>query len=275
MKRALAFAKINLGLVVGPVRSRGKHEIVTVLQRVDVHDDIEIEPADALAVDGFAKDTIVRSALEALAAAARVEPRWRVRIEKRIPVAAGLGGGSSDAAAALRLANAELREPLDERALHEVAADIGADVPFFLRAGAQVASGDGTELTAIELPLDYHVVLIVPHAETKLSTAAVYDAFDERSGADGFPERAAAFHRALESIAGARDLARLPANDLASSAISRELLVAGAFRADVSGAGPVVYGLFDQVDDAVKAASRLADTGRTVVTRPLHAVDLA
>ncbi len=120
---------------------------------------------------GFAEDTIVRSALESLAVAARVEPRWRVRIEKRIPVAAGLGGGSSDAATAMRLANAGLSEPLDTRALHGVAATVGADVPFFLRAGAQVASAEGTELAAVELPVDYHVVLVVPHAETKLSTA--------------------------------------------------------------------------------------------------------
>ncbi len=275
MSRASAHAKINLGLVVGPLRGDGKHEVLTVLQRVDVHDDVVLEPSDELGVEGFAEDTIVRSALQSLAAAARVEPRWRVRIEKRIPVAAGLGGGSSDAATAMRLANAGLSEPLDMRALHGVAATVGADVPFFLRTGAQVASGDGTELRAVELPVGYHVVLVVPHAETKLSTAAVYEAFDERSGAAGFPERAAEFHRALESIADARDLARLPANDLASSAISRELAAAGAFRADVSGAGPVVYGLFDQADDAVEAASGLADAGRTILTRPLQAVDLA
>jgi 4-diphosphocytidyl-2-C-methyl-D-erythritol kinase len=226
-------------------------------------------------VVGFAEDTIVRRALESLAVAARVEPRWRVRIEKRIPVAAGLGGGSSDAATALRLANAELSEPLDIPELHALAGTVGADVPFFLRAGAQVASADGTELRPAELPLDYHVLLVVPQAETKLSTAAVYDAFDERRGAEGFPERAAAFHRALESIADARDLALLPANDLASSAISSELTAAGAFRADVSGAGPVVYGLFDRADAAAEAASGLTHAGRTIVTRPLHAVDLA
>ncbi|HET8969220.1 MAG TPA: hypothetical protein VFN06_07315 [Gaiellaceae bacterium] len=156
-----------------------------------------------------------------------------------------------------------------------MAARIGADVPFFLRAGAQVASADGTELTAVELPLDYHIVLVVPHEETKLSTAAVYDAFDERSGADDFPERTAAFHHALESMTEARDLARLPANDLASSAISRELAAAGAFRADVSGAGPVAYGLFDHAADAVEAAAALTHAGRTIVTRPLPAVDLA
>lgn len=275
MRRARAYAKINLGLVVGSVRGDGKHEILTVLQRVEIHDDVELELADELTVEGFAEDTIVRSALETLSVAARVEPRWRVRIEKRIPVAAGLGGGSSDAATALLLANAELSEPLDPRALHEVAATIGADVPFFLRAGTQVASADGTELTAVALPLDYHVVLVVPHAETKLSTAAVYDAFEERGGAEGFPERVAAFHSALASIASARDLARLPANDLASSAISRELTAAGAFRADVTGAGPVVYGLFDEAAAAAEAASGLAHAGRTIVTRPLHAVDPA
>ena len=275
MRRGRAHAKINLGLVVGQLRDDGKHEILTVLKRVEIYDDIELEHADELAVEGFADDTIVRSALESLALAARVEPRWRVTIEKRIPVAAGLGGGSSDAATALRLANAELSEPLDARALHGVAAAVGADIPFFLRAGAQVASADGTELSAVELPLDYHVVLIVPQAETKLSTASVYQAFDERGGEDGFLQRAGAFRRALESIADAHDLARLPTNDLASSALSRELVAAGAFRADVSGAGPVVYGLFDHADAAVSAASGLAHAGRTIVTRPLQAVDLA
>ena len=275
MRRANAYAKINLGLVVGPLRGDGKHEILTLLQRVDVHDDVVLEPSDELTVEGFTEDTIVRSALESLAVAARVEPRWRVQIEKRIPVAAGLGGGSSDAAMALQLANSGLLEPLDIHALHGVAATVGADVPFFLCTGTQVASADGTELSAVELPVDYHVVLVVPHAETKLSTAAVYDAFDERGGAADFPERAAAFHRALESITDARDLARLPANDLASSAISRALAAVGAFRADVSGAGPVVYGLFDQAEEAVEAASGLAHAGRTIVTRPVQAVDLA
>ena len=273
MRKAKAHAKINLGLAVGPLRD-GKHEVLTLLQRVDIHDDVGLEPADALTVVGFAEDTIVRHALEALAGAARVEPRWRARIEKRIPVAAGLGGGSSDAAAALQQANATLSEPLDSHALHVIAAALGADVPFFLREGAQLAAGDGTELTAVALPVDYHVVLVVPHSETKQSTAAVYQAFDDRSGANGFEQRAAAFHRALESISVPPDLARLPANDLASSPITRVLDAAGAFRSDVSGAGPVVYGLFERAEDAAAAAAELSRVGRTLVTRPLAAVDL-
>jgi len=274
MRHGRAFAKINLGLVAGPVRADGKHEIVTVLQRIDLHDDIALERTDELSVEGFADDTIVRGALEALARATGTEPRWRVRIEKRIPVAAGLGGGSSDAATAMRLANAALPTPLDLTALHHVAVGVGADVPFFLRDGAQLAAGDGTELAPIALPADYHVVLVVPHGEAKESSGAVYEAFDARAGAVGFAERAAGYREALAAVATAYDLGRVPRNDLASSPIVRDLEAAGAFRADVSGAGPTVYGLFERAEIASDAAAALGGAGRTFVTRPVHAVDL-
>jgi 4-diphosphocytidyl-2-C-methyl-D-erythritol kinase len=271
VSQARAFAKINLALVVGPLRDAGKHEIVTVLQRIDLHDDITFEPAGELAVEGFAEDTIVRGALESLAEAAGVEPRWRIHIDKRIPVAAGLGGGSSDAAAALRLVNADLGQPFEARALHRIAAGVGADVPFFLRDHACLATGDGTELAPIPLPADYHVVLVVPHGEVKESTGAVYAAFDARDGASGFAERAASLRAAVASIETARDLARIPPNDLGSSRIAHELETAGAFRADVSGAGPTVYGLFERADAATRASESLADAGRAYVARPLEA----
>jgi 4-diphosphocytidyl-2-C-methyl-D-erythritol kinase len=274
MSRAKAFAKINLALVVGPLRDDGKHEVVTLLQRIDVYDEITLEPADELAVEGFAADTIVRAALEALARAARVEPRWRAHIEKQIPVAAGLGGGSADAAAALHLANGMLDTPLPLDELHRLAEGIGADVPFFLRAGSQLATGDGTALEPVDRPLDYHVLLVVPEGEAKDSTAAVYGEFEARDGATGYPERAAELRRSLAAVETARDLAELPPNDLASSPIASDLLLAGAFRADVSGAGPAVYGLFESEADAFEAATALAPAGRTIVTRPIEAGDL-
>jgi 4-diphosphocytidyl-2-C-methyl-D-erythritol kinase len=274
VSRGRAFAKINLALVVGPRRADGKHEVVTVLQRIDLHDELEVEPADALVVDGFGEDTIVREALLALADAAGVAPRWRVRIAKRIPVAAGLGGGSSDAATALQLANGALDEPRSADELHRIAARIGADVPFFLRVGAQLATGDGTELTPVELPSDYWVVLVMPDGDAKDSTGEVYAAFDDRDGAVGFEERADSLRRALAATKTSQALARLPMNDLASSALSRELLKARAFRADVSGAGPTVYGLFESATDADTAAASLQRTGRTLVTRPVDADDL-
>jgi len=275
MSTSQAFAKINLALVVGPLRPDGKHEVVTLLQRVELHDSITVETSDALIVEGFAPDTIVRAALESLARAAGIGPRWHVTIEKRIPVAAGLGGGSSDAAAALHLANATLARPLPATELHAVAAGIGADVPFFLGLGAQVGTGDGTELERVELPTDYSVLLVVPEGETKDSTGDVYAAFDGRQGADGFAERAAALTDALAAVSTLRDLAALPSNDLASSSVTTELEAAGAFRADVSGAGPTVYGLFEEHEAAVRAAERLSDLGATYVTRPVEAGELA
>jgi 4-diphosphocytidyl-2-C-methyl-D-erythritol kinase len=273
MSRARAYAKINLALVVGPLRVDGKHEVVTVLQRIDLHDEISLERGESLAVAGFAEDTIVRAGLEALADAAGVEPCWHVHIEKRIPVAAGLGGGSADAATALRLANGTLDLPLPRDDLHDIAARLGADVPFFLGDGAQLATGDGTVLQRIELPLDYWILIVVPDDARKESTRDVYDAFDDRDVASGYTERAAALREALTAVERARDLAGLPPNDLASSPLASQLVHAGAFRADVSGAGPALYGLFESEDDASRAADALAHVGRTLVTRPAEAGD--
>jgi len=254
-------AKLNLALVVGPTRGDGKHELVTVYQRLDLADRITVEPADVTRVEGFPEDTIVRAALEALGA----PHGWRVRISKKIPVAAGLGGGSSDAATALRLANAQLDEP---RPLDELAARVGADVPFFLHDGPQLGTGDGTTLEPVDLPQDFVVLLLLPHGARKESTASVYAAFDERGGEAGFDERAAALRDALARVRRPRDLAALPPNDLVSSPLAGELLTQGAFRADVSGAGPIVYGLFHGVAEAKRARRALRRHGRFWVTIP-------
>jgi len=261
MSHARATAKINLALVVGSSREDGKHEVATVLQRIDLADGISLAPGRSLEITGFPDDTLVRDALLALAEAAGVEPRWTVEIEKRIPVGSGLGGGSSDAAAALRLANEVIPAPLAIERLHEIAAGIGADVPFFLTEGPQLGTGDGSLLEALDLPADYRVLLVLPAEVKKSSTAAVYEAFD---GADGFALRQTALREALAS----GDLAALPANDLASSPLADELRELGAFRADVTGAGPAVYGLFAGRREAEAARRALSLRGRTWLTGP-------
>lgn len=261
MTELIAPAKINLALVVGPTRPDGRHEVATVLQRISLADRITLEPSDELRVEGFAEDTLVRRALESLGAATGTAPRWRVTIDKQIPVAAGLGGGSSDAAAALRLANWTLRRPQADPALHELAAGLGADVPFFLTSGPQLAEGDGTVLSPLEVPQDYWILLLLPHGERKASTGSVYEAF---SGEEGFGERRATLLRAL----ALGDLAGLPPNDLASSPLAEELRLHGAFRADVSGAGPTVYGLFAEQDEALAAHAALSGQGRAWVAAP-------
>ncbi len=235
-REAAAPAKLNLALIVGPLRDDGKHEVVTVLERLSLADTIAVRRAPAMRVTGFADDTLVHRALETLTGATHGTAAFEARVEKRIPVAAGLGGGSSDAAAALMLANGLLDEPLSRHSLHELAAGLGSDVPFFLRAGPQLATG--------------------------------YAGFDERRGEIDFDDRRTVLLDALERSERPADLARLPANDLAASPLATDLLALGAFRADVTGAGPVVYGLFADASDAASAAAALGDRAETWCARP-------
>jgi 4-diphosphocytidyl-2-C-methyl-D-erythritol kinase len=266
--RRPAPAKINLALVVGPRRNDGRHDVTTILQRVDLTDRVALRRAGSLRVTGYRQDTLVRAALERLAAASGVEPGWEARIWKHIPVSAGLGGGSSDAATALRLANATLDRPLAPDALRRLAGELGADVPFFLADGPQLGEADGTRLTALALPQDYWVLLVLPHGERKSSTAAVYEDFDARGAECGYEARRRQLLEVLERIRRTRDLAALPPNDLAASAVGDELRELGAFRADVSGAGPAVYGLFEHHAAAVAAQEALRGHGQSWLTVP-------
>jgi 4-diphosphocytidyl-2-C-methyl-D-erythritol kinase len=268
VRRSPAPAKLNLALVVGPRGRDGKHELCTVYQRIDLCDRVSLEPAARLEVRGFPEDSLVRAALERLAEAVGTEPRWSARISKRIPVAAGLGGGSSDAATALRLANETLEEPLSPASLHALAAELGADVPFFLRSGPQLGEGDGSILGPLDLPQDYWILVLCPHGEAKESTASVYERFDARDGATGWEARREELHARLAHVRRPRDLAALPPNDLATSPYAERLRAEGAFRADVSGAGSAVYGLFNHRRAAEAARRRLAHEGGTWITVP-------
>jgi 4-diphosphocytidyl-2-C-methyl-D-erythritol kinase len=264
MTIALAPAKINLALVVGPIRADGLHEVATILQRVELCDTVSVERADGLAVEGFAGDTIVRRALETLGSAAGVEPRWRARLDKRIPVAAGLGGGSSDAATALRLANNLLAEPLPAERLAELAQPLGVDVAVFLEQGPQLGTGSGATLEPVDLRQDYTVLLVLPHGAVKPSTGQIYARF---RGEAGFEERRA--HVLEIAKAGqAADLAALPPNDLAGSPHAEHLRELGAFRADVSGAGPTLSALFESRSVAEQAAEAVAGLGDSWLAAP-------
>jgi 4-diphosphocytidyl-2-C-methyl-D-erythritol kinase len=265
MKRAAAAAKINLALVVGPRRDDGYHELVTVYQRVALADRLTVTHSSDVDVSGFDGDTLVRGALQSLSEG---NGGFSARIEKRIPVAAGLGGGSSDAATALRLANDLRDRPVEAAELRSLARGLGADVPYFLENGPQLGTGDGAELEPIDLPQDYWIVLVVPHDTRKHSTAEVYAAFDGRNGEQGYDERKAELLATLRDVQRPRDLAALPPNDLASSSLAAELEGLGAFRADVTGAGPAVYGLFLHGEQARRAHKHISPRGRTWLTAP-------
>lgn len=171
------------------------------------------------------------------------------------------------------LANRTLSAPLEQDRLVEIARPLGSDVPFFLTPGPKLAEGSGERLTPLDLPQDYWIVLALPRGTTKASTAAVYARYDELGGGAAFTERRTALAAALGSCRRSLDLASLPANDLAAAAgrsrVPDALLALGAFRVDLSGAGPAVYGLFERRADAERAARRCRRLARSWVTAPV------
>jgi len=258
---ALAPAKINLGLFVGDARaSDGRHALVTVMQSISLADELVLAPAPAGAredelivpdLDIPATENLAGHALRAFRAATGWErPRVRLQLRKRIPLAAGLGGGSADAACVLRLC-AAASGMADEPVLAEIARSLGADVPAQLAPGRWLATGAGECLQALPEPKPPLRLLVVP-SEQRLSTARVYARADElaprRSEAELSALRAAlasALERAQPLPAGAE----LLENDLQQAAISlcptiagelARVRAAGAEHAFVSGSGPTV-----------------------------------
>ncbi len=263
--RALAPAKVNLGLFVGPTReSDGRHELVTVMQSISLADELTLRDAPAGAerdevicpgVPGPADENIAAAALRAFRASTGWSaPPQRLTIDKRIPVAAGLAGGSADAAATLRLAS-HASGLGDEQLLRELGATLGADVPAQVTPGRWLAGGVGERLQQLPAPRDAFGVLVLA-AATGLSTAAVYreaDRLGETRGRGDLEELHVRLGAALERGAALPDDQELLHNDLQRAALSlcpeiAERLEwawrAGASPALVSGSGPTVVGLF-------------------------------
>ena len=287
-------AKINLCLFLGPTRADGRHQLVTLFDSLTLYDELEIAEgeSDQVICDGVDGPNLVAGALSALRAAGWDAPALMVRIRKRIPIGAGMGGGSADAAALLRLA--PRLAPVADETLTEIAVGLGADVPGQLRPGPSLATGAG-EIVKPLAPLPPYGVLVLPQP-FPLSTADVYREADRL----GLPRRA----RELASLQAeltaelpgeltgelTGELAGEPAgeppgelpaalraalperlivNDLQPAALSLRAEVAegltravdaGADRAIVCGSGPTAIGIFwgqGGPDRAAAAATRL------------------
>jgi 4-diphosphocytidyl-2-C-methyl-D-erythritol kinase len=255
-------AKINLVLRVGPRRPDGYHEIVSLMAQVDLADTLTLARAARTVVDcpGLAGgDTLVTRALAAFCDA--VEPDggpggFHAVISKRIPAGAGLGGGSSDAAAALRAANRLYGTPLTGAELSDVAATIGSDVPFFLGPAVAIARGRGVQLEpGPALP---PAAVVLAHPGRPLATRDVYEAYRPAG-----PTLARELPRSIPSLSA---LASLVENDLgpvaerlepACAALRVELVGRGAAAASVTGSGSAVFGLFGDLAAATVAAESL------------------
>lgn len=256
-----AYAKANLVLRVGPPRADGMHPLCSLFASLELADDLRVVPAerDELICPGVAGDNLAVAALAAFRAAARdaLLPPLRVEIDKRIPVAAGLGGGSADAAAVLRAANALAGVPLGDDELRTVGARVGADVPSQVVPGHAVVTGVGERVEPVDLPA---MTLVLVPQDQGLSTAEVYRRLDELGGhaRDLDPEP-------LRRLAGTdpATLAGAVANDLEPAALSlrpelaavlERLRARGALAALVSGSGPTAFGVFADRDAARRAA---------------------
>jgi len=257
-----AFAKLNLILHVGRPRADGLHPLCSIFASIDLYDEISVEPVevggDRVECAGLDAPNIADAALAAFRRRVPDLPSLQVRIEKRIPVAAGLGGGSADAAAVLRAANRLAGDPLDGAALRELGAELGSDVPSQVDPRHALVSGVGEIVDPLELPA--FGVVLVPQ-DTGLSTAAVYAEFDRLGGG-----RRELHLDALRSLS--REMALLPVlgNDLQPAALAlrpelaavlASLRAAGALGALVSGSGPTCFALFEDRTAAAEAAAKI------------------
>lgn len=261
MLRARAHAKVNLTLEVLGKRPDGYHEIRSVFRRLTLHDILRIDPAAELSVvcdvpglDG--PDNLAFRAGLLLQQETGHTGGARLAITKAIPVAAGLGGGSSDAAAALRGLDALWGTALAPDRLASLAARLGSDVPFFLLGGTALGSGRGEILKPLpDLP-DCSVLLVRP--PVGVSTAAVYGAVTAADYGDG------AASALLAALPLGTEPARWPlANDLQPVTcrlypVVTEVLASlagwGALQAQMCGSGPTCFGLYDAEDTAARAA---------------------
>jgi 4-diphosphocytidyl-2-C-methyl-D-erythritol kinase len=264
--RALAPAKINLALFLGPVREDARHELVTVFESISLADEVVLETLDAgpaadeVVCPGVAEPNLVTRALAELRGRGWDGPPVRIGIEKRIPVAAGLGGGSADAAAALRLA-VELAPGRPEEIM-DAAACLGADVPSQVAPGLSIGTGAGETVEPFG-PLGPHGVLVLP-AVVELSTPEVYREADRL----GLPRPTVSLREHYDRLIGALESRRLDdelmVNDLQPAALSLCPAIApaldaardsGADNVFVCGSGPTVAGLFWGPAGAERAAA--------------------
>ncbi len=261
--RAEAYAKINLTLRVDPPGASGMHPIRSLAQTIDWADLVEMdchEEEDSFVIEGadlVADDSNL--AFRALAAVRDAVGRGHpvaMRLFKRIPVAAGLGGGSADAAAVLAMAARCLR--LDPRARDDLGPRLGADVAMCLAGGLVRMAGYGHKVLRVPEHAVFHVAVAVPPFE--LSTAAVYDRWDEMEGPTGAPTPARYLPPSLRSYGPLINDLTPAALDLAPDLGDWMSDLSGRWSVPVmmSGSGPSVFGLFSTRSEADGAAAAVA-----------------
>jgi len=255
--RGRANAKVNLWLAVRGRRPDGYHEIETIFHALDLSDDILVSVSDSGPIEVRMEfenpaaapapaDNLAFRAANSFRDAAGLPHGIRIQIFKRIPIQAGLGGGSSDAACVLRLL-VNLLGGATRAELHQLAAGLGSDVPFFLTGGTALGTGRGDDVVGLARASELNVVLGL--SERGLATGDVYAELDR---CPSFPQTGSDAMRSVLAAGGPGDIAALLRNDLERAAVAlrpgvarqlERMLEAGALGAVVSGSGPTVMGV--------------------------------
>ncbi|MFJ4503230.1 4-(cytidine 5'-diphospho)-2-C-methyl-D-erythritol kinase [Streptomyces sp. NPDC088864] len=271
-------AKVNVQLAVGAARPDGFHDLASVFLAVGLYDEVTVTPADRLRITCSGPDAaqvpldasnLAARAASALAARHGIAPGVHLHIDKDIPVAGGMAGGSADGAAALLACDALWGTGTSRDELLALCAELGSDVPFSLVGGAALGTGRGERLTPVEVGGTFHWVFAV--ADGGLSTPAVYREFDRLTEGTRVPEPVAsdALLDALRT-GDAKALAASIGNDLQAAALSlRPSLAAtlaagteaGALAALVSGSGPTTAFLTEDAATADRVAAALTASG--------------
>lgn len=268
-----AYAKINLGLDVLRRREDGYHEVKMIMQTIGLCDTLtfrkKAEPGIVLKIDraglDAGKDNLIYRAAEKLFAEAGISPGVEILLEKRIPIAAGMAGGSTDAAAALLGLNDlfELGYSLEQ--LQALGVKLGADIPYCLMGGTALSEGIGEILT--KLPAPPPCVLVVAKPDIDVSTRFVYenlhaDALMYHPDIDGMKSaiRSGSLKGITERMGNV--LETVTAQEYPVIDGIKELMkTAGAENALMSGSGPTVFGIFTEEEDAVRAAEQIRERG--------------
>ena len=256
-------AKVNLRLEILKRREDGYHELRTILQKISLHDTLHFflkkEKGVSITTDHpklpVGKDNLVFRAAQSVLKVSGYKGGIHIEIEKRIPLGAGLGGGSSNAATTLKAMNQLLKSNLSKKELMEMGLEIGADVPFFFLEGAAIGLGIGEQLKKKELPILWYV-LIYPNFE--VSTRWAYQNFVLTNQQFHFN-----LHKFLRTPEG---ISRILLNHLEEvvsekypqiSIMKKILLSAGALGSLMTGSGPTVFGLFPEGKSAAGAYEKI------------------
>ncbi len=256
-----AHAKINWALNITGTRPDGYHEMDMLMQSISLCDALTFEPCDALSFDG-GEDNLVMRAARALNAEVGGVFGARIELEKRIPERAGLGGGSADAAAALRALNGLWGLGLSDEALMRIGLSLGADVPFCLMGGAARAKGIGEVLEKVEIGRSYELVILQPGGG--LSTPTMFRLWDQEAEHAQAADIAGAIealrggdfallNRASRNMFTGVAVRALPEIELAR----RALVDAGAKFAAMTGSGSAVFGVYKSARAADDAANHI------------------